>query len=71
MTKEEYLALASRHWESLQELEAETNFYDYEKNFDSLLVDFGKTLLNEELQGSGKDRRQKKSQDAIRRGSSE
>jgi len=61
MTKEEYIELASKHWESLQELKKETNFYDYEKKFDGIMVDFGKTLLNEEMKGSGKDRRQKKS----------
>lgn len=66
MTKEEYLELATTHWEELQKLEAETNFYDYEKKFDHLMVSFGQNVLNHQMAGAGKDRRQKKSQDALR-----
>lgn len=61
MTKEEYLRLASEHWEEFQKLENESTFYDYEKKFDKLMVDFGKQLLDKQLSGKGTDRRQKKS----------
>jgi len=60
MTKEEYLKLAASHWDKLEELEKEDNFYDYEKKFDSLMVEFSHQLLNEQLKGVGSDRRQKK-----------
>jgi len=66
MTKEEYLELASKHWDSFKELKTETNFYDYEKKFDLLMVNFGQSLLNKELSGKGKDRRQKKSKNPLR-----
>ena len=49
MTKEEYLKMAAAHWEGLQKLEEETNFYDYEKKFDHLMVDFGQQLLNKQM----------------------
>lgn len=71
MTKEEYLKLAAAQWEHLQELEKETNFYDYEKKFDGLMVNFGQQLLEGQIKGSGNDRRQKKSKDPIWKGGNE
>lgn len=65
MTKEEYLELAAAQWEELESLEKETNFYDYEKKFDELMVDLGQKILNKQTEGLSKDRRQKKSQDKI------
>lgn len=67
MTKEEYLKLASEHWEELEKLEEESSFYDYEKKFDGLMITFGKNLLNKQMEGTGTDRRQKKSQNSLRR----
>lgn len=66
MTKEEYLALAARQWEAFSKLDSETNFYDYEKKFDGFMVNFGRELLNEKLEGKSQDRRQKKSKDPLR-----
>jgi len=42
MNKEEFLKLAEKRWESINGLSNETNFYDYEKEFDRIWVDFGK-----------------------------
>lgn len=66
MTKEEYLKLASEYWEELEKLENESNFYNYEKKFDSLMIDFGNNLLNKQMEGTGTDRRKKKSKNSLR-----
>ena len=60
MTKAEYLKLAEEKWESLNSLQEVNNFYDYEKNFDKIWVELGKTVLEKSLGEVGKDRRKKK-----------
>lgn len=60
MTKEEYLKIAEQQWESLEQLQAEKNFYDYEKKFDAIMVDMGRELLEKSLGQVSKDRRKKK-----------
>lgn len=70
MTKEEYLKIAEDQWETLKNLEEEATFYDYEKKFDKMMVDFGRSLMNEQMKGKGTDRRKKKSQNPLRRNKS-
>jgi len=60
MNKEEFLKLAEKRWESINGLSNETNFYDYEKEFDRIWVDFGKEILEESISKTGQDRRKKK-----------
>jgi hypothetical protein len=60
MTKEEYLKIAEKQWESLEKLKSETNFYDYEKKFDELMVGLGRELLEKNLGAVPLDRRKKK-----------
>ena len=60
MTKEEYLKLAEKKWEELHGLRKETNFYDYEKEFDRIWVELGKEVLERSISKPGKDRRKKK-----------
>jgi hypothetical protein len=62
MNKEEFLKLAEKRWESVNDLSQETNFYDYESKFDQIWVDFGKEILEESIsnKGQGQDRRKKK-----------
>ena len=45
MTKEEYLSLASEKYDELQALNKIDNFYDYEKEFEKLLKELGRTLF--------------------------
>jgi hypothetical protein len=64
MTKEEYLALAASRYEELNSLGKLDNFYDYEKSFDSIWQDLGRTCLEHSLQtkkSNSIDRRKKNS----------
>lgn len=60
MTKEEYLSLASEKYDALQALNTIDNFYDYEKEFEKLLNELGRTLLEKNLGELSADRRKKK-----------
>ena len=63
MTKEEFLAKASTHWDKIKETRKNTdNFYDFEKTFDEIWVDLGRDALEGVLdEKKSKDRRKKKS----------
>ncbi len=60
MTREEYLALASEKYDELQALNKIDNYYDYEKKFEELLKELGRTLLEKNLSELSADRRKKK-----------
>ena len=60
MTKEEYLALAASKWESIQALQSEETFYEYEKHFDGIMVELSRELLERSISEVPKDRRRKK-----------
>lgn len=60
MNKEEFLKLAEKRWESINDLSQETNFYDYESKFDQIWVDLGKEVLEESISNKDQDRRKKK-----------
>lgn len=60
MTREEYLAIASEKYDELQALNKINNFYDYEKKFEELLKELGRTLLEKNLSELSADRRKKK-----------
>jgi hypothetical protein len=61
MTKEEYIALTLSKWEQLEALKELGNLYDYEKNFDELWVDLGRSVLEQSIGEVPKNRRKKKS----------
>lgn len=46
MSKEEYLQIAASKYDELQKLNAETNFYDYEKGFDELWMGLEHVLIS-------------------------
>jgi hypothetical protein len=60
MTKEEYLAIASEKYDELQALNKIHNFYDYEKEFEKILKDLGRSLLEKNISEVPADRRKKK-----------
>jgi hypothetical protein len=60
MTKEEYLATASKRYDKLQALNKLDNFYDYESEFAAIMKDLGKEVLEKQLSESPADRRKKK-----------
>ena len=59
MTKAEYLELASKHYDSINDLNKLDNFYDYEKDFVSILHKMGKEILEKNLGELSKDKRKK------------
>lgn len=60
MTKTEFLKLAESKWDELKELKGETSFYEYEKRFDEIWVDYGRNALEKSISNPGEDRRKKK-----------
>lgn len=49
MTKEEFLAVASQKYESLQKLNEHVSFYEYEKAFDELWTELGRSILEKNI----------------------
>jgi hypothetical protein len=62
MSKEEFLKLAASRYEEIEKLKEHDNFYDYEKEFDRLWQDYGRSCLEQQLNAKSKtmDRRKKK-----------
>ena len=60
MTKEEFLAIAGQRYDALQALNKLDNFYDYEKEFVSILHDFGREVLQKNIGELPGDKRKKK-----------
>ena len=60
MTREEYHQLADKKYDRLQELGKIDNFYDYEKEFDSIWRDLGREVLESNISKVPADRRKKK-----------
>lgn len=59
MTKEEYLSLAASRWPELEALDGEKDFYEYEKRFEQIMIDLGRSVLEGKISDRGKDRRKK------------
>ena len=66
MTKAEYLELASKHYDSINDLNKLDNFYDYEKDFISILNKMGKEILEKNLGELSNDKRKKNSSNDVR-----
>ena len=61
MTKEEFIALAAKKWDTLSEHKIKSNnLYDYEKGFDELWVEFGRETLEGSIGEVSENRRKKK-----------
>ena len=63
MTKVEYLEIAAKRYDELQALNKLDNFYDYEKEFVTILHDLGREVLEKNLGTLSKDKRKKKPHD--------
>ena len=61
MTKEEYLELCSKKWESVETSSSKNNLYDLEKDFRTTWEDLGRQVLEKQLGELPNDRRKKKS----------
>ena len=60
MTKEEFLAIAAARYDSIKALETKDNFYDFEKEFDRLWVEYGRDVMQKAIGDAPADRRKKK-----------
>ena len=66
MTEEEYLRLCKSHWDSFKKLNESTNLYDHEKDFEAMLIEFGRELLQKSVGEAGRDHRKKKDTEPLR-----
>ena len=60
MTEANFVALAKKRYAELQALNKIDNFYDYEKEFESLWRDLGREVLEANISTVPADRRKKK-----------
>ena len=60
MTEANFIALAQKRYASLQALNKIDNFYDYEKEFEKIWQDLGRSVLEANLSDVPGDRRKKK-----------
>ena len=60
MTEANFIALAQKRYSALQALNKIDNFYDYEKEFETLWRDLGREVLESNLSDIPADRRKKK-----------
>lgn len=60
ISKEEFLKLAEAEYEKVAKLAEEDSFYDYEKKFENIWVNFGRNVLEQSISDIGEDRRKKK-----------
>ena len=60
MTEAEFMALAQKRYQSLQSLNKIDNFYDYEKEFDSIWRELGREVFESNVSDVPADRRKKK-----------
>ena len=60
MTESDFLALAQKRYANLQALNQIDNFYDYEKEFETIWRELGRVVLENNLSKLSADRRKKK-----------
>ena len=60
MTEANFIALAKKRYGELQALNKIDNFYDYEKEFESIWLDLGREVLESNISTVPADRRKKK-----------
>lgn len=60
MTKEELIAKVSARYDELQALNKLDNFYDYEKGFEDIWIELGRSVLESNLGEPPANRRKKK-----------
>jgi hypothetical protein len=59
IAKSEFLKLAEAKYEEIKKLEGMPSFYDYEKAFDEIWIEFGRNALEKSISEVPKDRRKK------------
>lgn len=61
MNKAEYIALAEARFDALNDLQKQTDFYQYEKEFDQIWTDLGRAVLEQSIGPVPGDKRKKTS----------
>ena len=61
ISKEEFLKLAAAEYEKIEELENEESFYEYEKSFESIWINYGRKVLERSISKEEENNRKKKS----------
>ena len=59
MTKEQLLTMVSERYDQLQALNKINDFYDYEKEFEDIWKELGRSVLENNISESSADRRKK------------
>ena len=59
MTKEQLLTMVSERYDQLQALNKLNDFYDYEKEFEDIWQELGRSVLERNIGESSADRRKK------------
>lgn len=59
ITKDEFISLAEKKYEEIKKLEGTPSFYDYEKAFDEIWIEFGRDAFEKSISKVSKDRRKK------------
>lgn len=67
MTREEFLKLADIKWTEIESLQ-QSDFYEFEKKFEVIMLEMGQAALEGVLGKVSKDRRKKKTADPFRVG---
>ena len=66
ISEEEFILKAREEWQHLRELESQSeDFYTFEKEFEDRWMDFGQQSMQGLIGTERKDRREKKTSDAI------
>ena len=59
MTKEELISMVSARYDQLEALNKLNDFYDYEKEFEDIWKQLGRSVLEKNISESSADRRKK------------
>lgn len=60
MTKQEFLTLCESRYPQIAKLNEIKDFYEYEKQFEKIMTELGRTLLENNISEVPADRRKKK-----------
>lgn len=60
MTKQEFISLCESRYPEVAKLDEIKDFYEYEKQFEKIMTELGRTLLERNISKVPADRRKKK-----------
>lgn len=65
MTESEFVEIARKRYSSIITLQKTDNFYDYEKEFEGIIVEMGQEMLEKSFGSLPNDKRKKKYKNQI------